>query len=203
MKFAAVRYAPNQRASVRRINRGGRAQRRRCRRRISREMDVPVMAGASMDDGSHARRALALDRGSAHWHRPRARLGVGERAFGASIGGGRPQQRRSRRRTARATDFTTVAGSSTGDEAHGRRTLELDGGIVRWHRCRARLGVGAARSSRRRRNRATAMRGAKPPRRVAEPPESARSASRGAQRSVALGCSVDLGVRREGSGSWV
>ena len=46
-------------------------------------------------------------------------------------------------------------------------------------------------------------RGAKPPRRVAEPPESARSASRGAQRSVALGCSVDLGVRREGRGSWV
>ena len=43
--------------------------------------------------------------------------------------------------------------------------------------------------------------GAKPPRRGAEPFE-ARSASRGAQRSVALGCSVDLGVRREGRGSW-
>ena len=34
--------------------------------------------------------------------------------------------------------------------------------------------------------------GAKPPRRGAEPPETARSASRGAERSVALGV-ADLG----------
>ena len=44
--------------------------------------------------------------------------------------------------------------------------------------------------------------GAKPPRRGAEPFERARSASRGAQRSVAFfRVSVPLGVRREGRGS--
>ena len=80
----------------------------------------------------------------------RARLGVGERAFGESNGGARARRRRSRRRSARATDVTTVAGASTCGETHGRRTLVIDGGSVRWHRPRARLGVGAARCSGRR-----------------------------------------------------
>ena len=87
-----------------------------------------------------------------------------------------------------------MAGASTGGEAHGRRTLAIDGGSVRWHRpalvtAWAQLAVRDDDESRDGDDEACTLderRGAKPPRRGAEPPERVRSASRGVQRSVAF-----------------
>ena len=82
--------------------------------------NVLVVADASAEGGMHVRLKLALDgRGGI--------VGVGERAFGESNGGGQARRRRSRRRTPRATDETTVERASTDGGAHARRALALEG----------------------------------------------------------------------------
>ena len=109
-----------------------------------RATNVLVVADASTGGGMHVRLKLALD-GRGEGDAAPTRLGVGERAFGELNGGPRARRRRSRRRTARATDVTTVAGASSGRQAHCRRTVALDGVSAHWQPT-------SPRSSRRRRS---------------------------------------------------
>ena len=129
--------------------------------RSARQSAVAEPSGGEAGDASHARRTtrcwfrhlcvvghmrVALSRSmdaveASPGLSRRRRAGV-TRRVGWPV---RARRRRSRRRTARATDVTTVAGASSGRQAHCRRMVALDGVCAHWQPT-------SPRSSRRRRS---------------------------------------------------